>query len=714
MDIEDISKKRGVILSYEEKKKYILNNQDEVQLINFIYELASCDYKNRQEYDKKYNFLKRKYKLSPSKVQLNFIFNELKNEGKFNKLVHNTEYIILIWILICFTFMLKCMNNSSNFLSYFIIFQFSILYYLYKNNIRIVSNTQSFEFYAKRKIGKSHSGILNITVLTSPFPEYTKNGKKVKQSFSCGKNCAYCPDEPAHKDNNMQAQPRSYIYSEPAVLRANACGFDAERQFNDRANTLQMCGHIVDKIELFILGGTWSHYPKEYREEFCRDLYYAANIFNSVKNRTKLSLENEILINEKAKCRIIGLTIETRPDCITKKEIIHLRKLGVTRIQLGVQHIDNNVLEFINRESTVEDAENALRLWKNNAGKVDIHLMPDLPGSSLEQDKEMFDELLDYDITNMEAAETKKIDEQYYNLIGFIIAILTTIIVFKFTLNKYISIFTYLFCYICINYIIDIKLDNTSDLYMKYNLKNKNIQADQWKIYPTMTTRWTKIKEWYDNGDYKPYAEEDNGDKLINLLIHVKLKALKWIRFNRVIRDIPSTEIYGGHKKGNLRQDIHELFIKKGYVCNCIRCREVKCNKVDLSKAILCVREYEANDGTEYFISYESPDEKYLYGFLRLRINTKNLKDICFPELSNSALIRELHVYGQMVKHNISENNGKPQHYGFGKRLMKHAEKITKENKINKLAVISGIGVREYYKKLGYIKENTYMIKELL
>jgi ELP3 family radical SAM enzyme/protein acetyltransferase len=250
------------------------------------------------------------------------------------------------------------------------------------------------------------------------------------------------------------------------------------------------------------------------------------------------------------------------------------------------------------------------------------------------------------------------------------------------------------------------------DLYEEYDLLNKDIQADQWKIYPTMTTRWTQIKEWYDEGSYKPYAEENNGEKLLNLLMDVKQKVFPWIRLNRVIRDIPSNEVYGGHKKGNLRQDIHTIFKQQGLVCKCIRCREVKCNKVDLSKAILCVRKYEANNGTEYFISYESPDNQYLYAFIRLRINHCQ-KDIFFKELEGCSLVRELHVYGQLIEHSGIHQNGKTQHYGFGKKLLEYAEYLSKKNKFNKIAVISGIGVREYYKKRGYYKDNTYMIKKI-
>jgi ELP3 family radical SAM enzyme/protein acetyltransferase len=245
-------------------------------------------------------------------------------------------------------------------------------------------------------------------------------------------------------------------------------------------------------------------------------------------------------------------------------------------------------------------------------------------------------------------------------------------------------------------------------------MKNPLIQADQWKIYPTMTTRWTDIKLWYDAGDYLPYAEENNGEKLINLLISVKERMLPWIRLNRIIRDIPEKEIYGGHKKGNLRQDLHEIFTRERRICRCIRCREIKSDgptyDIDniVETSVIIIREYEASNGIEYFISCESPDEKILYGFARLRINYVD-DMIYFDVLKNCALIRELHVYGC---HN-NNNNNNIQHHGLGKKLMKCAETIAYNNGINGIAVIAGIGAREYYRKIGYHLKDTYMVKNL-
>jgi len=241
----------------------------------------------------------------------------------------------------------------------------------------------------QKKAAKSESGVLVITVLTSPYPSFTdvETGKKQTQRFSCKWNCYYCPNEPG--------QPRSYLHDEPAVLRANQNHFDAELQFIERAATLAAIGHPVDKIELLILGGTWASYPQQYQEEFIRDLFYAANTFYERTNkRPRMTLKQEQEENESALCKVIGLTLETRPDCINENEIRLFRKYGCTRVQLGIQHTDDNVLKQVNRESTRNDAVKAIKLLKNACYKIDIHLMPNLPGSNLEMDEKMFTDVL--------------------------------------------------------------------------------------------------------------------------------------------------------------------------------------------------------------------------------------------------------------------------------------------------------------------------------
>ncbi|KAH7488423.1 hypothetical protein PRIC2_007036 [Phytophthora ramorum] len=485
-----------------------------------------------------------------------------------------------------------------------------------------------------KKAQKSQSGVLVVTVLTSPYP--TVGGKK--QKFSCQWNCYYCPNEPD--------QPRSYLHDEPSVLRANRNDFDPVLQFCDRCVTLAMNGHPVDKIELLVLGGTWASYPVEYQENFIRDLFYAANTFFSKGKRERHSLDEEKLENETAAVKIIGITLETRPDCITPEELRRFRRYGCTRVQLGIQHTDDAILKKINRGHTLADAVAALKLLRDCCYKTDIHLMPNLPGSDPEKDRAMFD----------------------------------------------------------------------------YVLHSPDLHADQWKIYPCEITPWTVIKKWYDEGSYVPYAD----DMLIELLMDVKAEVHPWIRLNRVIRDIPSQYILGGMDEPNLRQVIGNKMIARGTPCKCIRCREVKTDDAAIASAECVIREYKANDGDEYFISFETPDRSKICGFARLRLSQSAGGGV-FPELDGAALIRELHVYGQLVsaisKSKKDAANAAPndaershaQHTGFGTQLMMKAEEIARAHGYKKVAVIAGVGVRNFYRRLGFEVEGEgeLMIKHL-
>ena len=494
-------------------------------------------------------------------------------------------------------------------------------------------NDNDFRYLLVKKKNKSNSGVIVITVLTSAHPEYIDDdGNKQITKFSCKWDCHYCPNEKGHEGNKFVDQPRSYLFSEPAVLRANENNFDAILQFNARVNTLIDIGHNVDKIELIILGGTWCSYPKQYQERFITELYYAANIYYDCVKRKMMSLEEEIKMNENAALHIIGLTLETRPDTITLDEIKNFRRYNATRIQLGVQHTDNNVLKKINRGHDIECAYKAIKMLKENGYKVDIHLMPNLPGSSYEQDVKMLEEAL-YD---------------------------------------------------------------------------DRLQADQLKIYPCAVVPFTKIKQWYDKGEYIPYDDE----LLFKLLKDFKQKVQPYKRLNRIIRDIPSTYISGGysHKSVNMRQMLQNDMIKYNWKCRCIRCREIGDNFVNIDDIKLKKLYYKSSDGDEYYISFET--DEYLIGFIRLRINSNPDINNLLPILKDAALIRELHVYSN-INCVGKTNEMSMQHRGFGKKLIAEAEKIAIQNNVSKIAIISGTGVRNYYRKLGYELVDTYMIKYL-
>jgi len=491
-----------------------------------------------------------------------------------------------------------------------------------------------FTYFNKAKTVRNNSGIESVAIVTSPG------------DFSCPMNCYYCPNEPG--------QPRSYLKDEPAVARANRNKFDAVYQIWERCSVLFLNGGSVDKLEIIVLGGTWSGYPVEYQERYIRDIYYAANTFfapktrsdkpdeetgvyySFVPNRPRLSLEEEIELNTNSPLKIIGLTLETRPDWITPEEIIRLRRYNCTRVQIGVQHTNDKVLKRINRGCTTQDAKDAIKLLKDNGFKVDIHLMPDLPGSTPELDRVMFDTIL-----------------------------------------------------------ID-----------------PDLQADQMKIYPCETTPYTVIKKWYDEGKYQHYDERT----LIELIKEFKHNMHPWVRLNRVIRDIPSQYIVAGLGDSNrpdMRAMIHKEMKDEGTCCACIRCREPKNNKdaiqaFNAGNVKLTVRSYPSSNGLEVFISLESDNEhshqdtKFIYGFCRLRIPNKDNTTLVFSGLEDCAMIRELHVYGTMNKVGINTLTNSFQHSGIGKKLVGYAIRIARDHGYNKLSVISGVGVRNYYKHLGF------------
>ncbi|KAF8821194.1 elongator complex protein ELP3 [Cardiosporidium cionae] len=435
----------------------------------------------------------------------------------------------------------------------------------------------------RKKAVRSNSGVLVITVLTSPG------------QFSCPKDCHYCPNEPG--------QPRSYLSTEPAVLRANQNDWDPVRQFNDRAMSLRKNGHVVDKIEILVLGGTWSGYPRAYQMEFVRDIFYAANVFgHSEPLRPKLTLEEEQIINELAKY--------------------------------------DDILRYINRGCTRLDCTKAIRLLKNSGFKVDIHIMPDLPSSSPQRDLEMFD----------------------------------------------------------------------------YILRSPDFQVDQWKIYPCEITPFSKIEQWYKEGSFTPYTDVDS-ENLTEIIMKVKMAVHPWIRLNRVVRDIPNQSIIAGNSKTNLRQIILSRMKERNLVCRCIRCREIKDQSMYYRESVLKIRQFMTAGGEEYFLSYETEDEATIFGFLRLRLPTEafNPKECPFATLKGASLVRELHVYGVVVAHDEKKYkfDSRPQHTGMGSRLLLAAELLALQKGYSRMAVIAGVGTRDYYRKFAYTLEETFMVKTL-
>lgn len=481
---------------------------------------------------------------------------------------------------------------------------------------RIKKNEQLEELLKTRPV-RSLSGVVNVSVLTKPY--------------ECPGQCLYCPSE--------TDIPKSYLSGEPAVERAKRLNFDPYLQTQKRIEVLGMSGHMTDKIELRMIGGTWSSYDLKYKIWFVKKCFEACNEQKDKKENLKTKkvenlwkeLEAAQKKNEKAKYRIVGLSFETRPDYINLKEIAEMKRLGATKIELGAQSIYEEVLKFNKRGHGVKETIKATELLKRAGFKVAYQMMLNLPKSNPKKDIQMFKELF----------------------------------------------------------------------------SNQDFKPDYLKIYPCALVKEAPLYKLYLKKQYKPYKERE----LIETIKSIKKLVPRYVRIERIIRDIPSPLIVeGGAKISNLRQIIDAEMKKENWHCQCIRCREIK--DIKSNEIIYLMREdYHASNGQEIFLSFEDKSRKNIYSLLRLRINQDN-KDV-LPVLKDSALIREVHVYGQAAS--ISKKNSLTQHKGLGQQMVKEAERIAKEEYgLNKISIISGVGVRSYYKeKLGYKLKDGYMVKAI-
>lgn len=486
-----------------------------------------------------------------------------------------------------------------------------------------IKPSETFEALATRRRARTLSGVAIITVLTKPFP--------------CPGKCVYCPTE--------AIMPKSYLSNEPAAMRALLNRFDPHRQVMSRLRALNDNGHPTDKIELIVKGGTWSAYEWKYRQWFIKRCFDACNQFSRGQSGRKQLADRTLAKaqkrNESAENRIIGLTLETRPDWIDVKETLRLRELGCTRVELGVQSTDDALLDLTKRGHDVEATRVAGRLLRDAGFKVDYHMMPQLPGSTPEKDE--------------------------------------------------------------------------AD--MKVLFTDSDFRPDMIKIYPTVVVPQAELYEWWKEGRYTPYPDTD----LIEMLIRVKSEIIPpYCRISRLIRDIPSTSIVAGNPVTNLREHLQDVMKLRGLKCSCLRCREVGhvASELRTRKPKFFDRTYEASKGTEHFLSFENAKKEVLFAFCRLRLPPKTptketealLKGM--PEIKDAAFVRELHTYGHLVPIDARKKSAS-QHKGLGKRLMTEAERIAKKAGYTKMAVISGIGVRGYYRKLGYRLQGSYMVKKL-
>lgn len=451
-----------------------------------------------------------------------------------------------------------------------------------------------------KKPVRTIAGVTPLTVVTKPMD--CPHGR-----------CIYCPG-----NENI---PNSYTSRSPAIMRALRLSYDPLRQVEARLRALTNMGHSTSKIEMIFLGGTFLAAPKDYQKEFVKACYDGLNGFESG------SLEESQINNEKTENRCVAFCIETKPDWAFENDINRCLEFGCTRVELGIQLLDDEVYKNTNRGHTVSDVIKATKLLKDSGFKVGYHVMPGLPGSNPEKDLRLF----------------KKIFE------------------------------------------------------------DDDFKPDQLKIYPCQVVEDTSLENMYNKGEYKPYDE----DTIIKVVAEMKAVVPEYCRIMRFMRQFSSEHLKSG-SRSSLRSPVREYMSKKGLKCKCIRCREIGFNKSNDNDVFIKVLKYKASKSKEFFISVENKDG-ILFGLCRARIPYEPFR----AEISkDSLLIRELHVYGVESAVGV-DDKGSFQHKGLGKKLMMKAEEIAKENNCKDIVVISGVGVREYYRKLGYERKGAYMVKVL-
>lgn len=563
----------------------------------------------------------------------------------------------------------------------------------------------------RMKPRRSASGVATITVITKPWP--------------CGGDCLFCP--------NDIRMPKSYLHNEPACERAEQNWFDPYLQVTSRLTALSQMGHAIDKIELIVLGGTWSDYPRGYQVWFIAELFRALNEFepavdgacastarssddeqprvlarSSAEERGELyrtlgfpqdgsqfgraaediqrrldehacsynqafsehygagspwrsvaaeqvatfdELERLQRENETARCRVVGLVVETRPDAITPDSLTMIRRLGCTKVQMGIQSLDQAVLDANDRGIEVSQIERAFELLRVFGFKIHAHAMVNLLGSTPERDK-----------------------EDYLSLV-----------------------------------------------------RGLPFQPDEIKLYPCALIEGARLQEHFEAGEWAPYSEAE----LLDILVSDVAATPPFCRISRMIRDFSSHDIVAGNKKPNLRQLVENRLRSQGDVRGIqeIRFREVATGEVPVDELHMEDVSYGTSNTCEHFLQWVTPENR-IAGFLRLSLPDEEYvrsfsasgevglesEAACFgggrlPVVPGEAMIREVHVYGMATQ--LGAGGTSAQHLGLGRRLIERASEISREAGYSRLNVISAVGTREYYRHLGFIDRGLYQQKEL-
>ena len=458
----------------------------------------------------------------------------------------------------------------------------------------------------RMKPSRTLSGVTTVTVLTEPWP--------------CPGNCIFCPSD--------ERMPKSYLPDEPGAARAFQNKFDPYLQVSSRIQSYEAVGHPTEKIELLILGGSWTSYPWDYQQKFIQ------RCFDAMNGIVSENLQQAQKINETANHRNVGLVVETRPDLLEPEILRRLRFLGVTKLQLGIQSMNDEILKINRRNLSTEEALHRVALARAAGFKIVLHWMPNLLGATPESDKNDFRHFW-------------QSPEEGYG-----------------------------FC------------------------------PDELKIYPTQLLQGTDLYRKWEEGKYSPY----DMDTLVQLLADIKSTIQPYCRVNRVIRDIPAHHVVAGNTRSSLRMDIQELMKANGTSCHCIRCREIRGQKVQAFDLQLNDFQYHAAYADEHFLQFITETDR-LAGYLRLSLPDEPA-NAPIDELKGCAIIREVHIYGQSLPVG-AEQSGAAQHIGLGSQLIEEACRIASAKGFSRIAVIAAVGTRMYYESRGFFRGEYYLFREL-
>lgn len=527
---------------------------------------------------------------------------------------------------------------------------------------------------------RTASGVATVTVLTKPWP--------------CSSACLYCP--------NDVRMPKSYLHDEPACQRAERNWFDPYLQVTARLRTLHQMGHVTDKVELIVLGGTWSDYPEAYQIWYMHELFRALNDIScettvdreSETRRTQyrdagIACERDDLANwaakaqarvtagdasynetvrslyvcgthadgngwaaaaqwqtatfsqlealqhenESAKHRCVGLVVETRPDAVTPKRLAMLRRLGCTKLQMGIQSLDERILAANHRGIGIDRMQQAFELARIFGFKTHAHFMTNLLGATPESD----------------AADYRRMVE------------------------------------------------------------HPAFKPDEIKLYPCALVDGTGLVAHWRDGSWRPYTEQE----LVNLLAEDVLVTPPFTRISRMIRDISAHDIMTGNKKVNLRQLVDLELAKRPQPVQEIRSREIAFGAAANDELSLSEIAYETTNTHEVFLQWVAPGNR-IAGFLRLSMPNADYIDAhvtALPIDAGEAMIREVHVYGRVA--GLHQGGENAQHRGLGRMLIERACDIARENGYTAINVISAIGTRGYYRKQGFTDNGLYQQRSL-